>query len=451
MIFLITLLGLGLRLISLNQSFWLDEATSATVAKNFSFGQIITQFSPGDFHPPLYYLILKVWTLPFGVSEVSTRSFSIVCALISIWLIYVIGKTLKNKFAGYAAAFLLATSPLFIYYSQEARMYVLETLLILIAVYLFIKFLHKVNFVTAIGLSFTLAFLGLTDYLPLLILPVFWLVALLLHKNKQWWLLFISAHLILLLAFIWWSPIFIRQVSVGLGVKSETPLWWQALGSNSFKELMLVPVKFLIGRVSFTNKILYSLVVTGAGAIFIWPLVKLVKKLKDYKLIIVWLVLPILLAYSISFFIPVFSYFRLLFILPAFYMLVSLGTRPRYLIILVALNLIFSMMYLTNPKFQREDWRGASSFITSQSQSQKAEVLFVTDGQMEGYRYYNHSVPSYGPSGFNQSYKLIWLSRYVQPIFDPGDILRQEIETAGYQRQGEYDFNGVVVWKYEMK
>lgn len=450
MIFLITLLGLGLRLISLNQSFWLDEATSATVARNLSFGQIITQFSPGDFHPPLYYLILKVWTLPLGVSEISTRSLSIVCALISIWLIYLIGKTIKNKFAGYAAALLLATSPLFIYYSQEARMYVLETLLVLTAVYLFINFLHKTNVATLIGLSFTMAFLGLADYLPLLILPAFWLVALLSHKNKQWWLLFISAHLILLLAFIWWSPIFIRQVSTGLGVKAATPLWWQALGSNSFKELLLVPVKFIIGRISFTNKIIYGLVAAVLGLIFGLAMLPVIKNIGKYKLIISWLLLPLGLAYLMSFFIPVFSYFRLLFILPAFYLLTAVEVR-RYLYILIVINLLFSVIYLTSPKFQREDWRGASNFITAESQNQKAEALFVTDGQMEGYRYYNHSVPSYGPSGFNLSYNLIWLSRYVQPIFDPGDKLRQDIETAGYQKIGEYDFNGVVVWKYEMK
>jgi hypothetical protein len=90
-----------------------------------------------------------------------------------------------------------------------------------------------------------------------------------------------------------------------------------------------------------------------------------------------------------------------------------------------------------------------SDFITQESLNKKAEVLFVSDGQMEAYRYYNRSVSSFGPSGFNQADDLVWLSRYVQPMFDPEDKLKQEIEDSGYKKLGEYNFNGVVVWKYE--
>lgn len=456
MIFPILILGLILRLFSLNQSFWLDEATSATVARDFSFSRIITQFSPGDFHPPLYYLLLKVWTLPFGVTEISARSFSIVCALLCIFMVYILGRKLKDKFTGLMAALLMATSPLFIYYSQEARMYALETLLTLVAVYLFIRFLNRANFVLGVGLFFTVAVLGLIDYLPLTVLPVFWLVALLSHKSRKWWMLFLIAHLIPILAFLWWSPILFRQITTGLEVHESALAWWQVLGGNSLKELLLVPVKFMIGRISFTNKIVYGLIMTGVGVLFGLPLAVIVRKIKTFKLIVVWLLLPLLLAYLISFIIPVFSYFRLLFIFPAFYLLVTLGLsyfpvkiiRP-YLVVLVILNIIFVMIYLTNTRFQREDWRGLSNFVTKESLNRKAEVLFVSDGQMEGYRYYNRSVSSFGPSGFNQADDLIWLSRYVQPMFDPEDKLKQEIESSGYRKQGEYDFNGVVVWKYE--
>ena len=60
MILAVIIFGFLLRVISLNQSFWLDEATSGLVVRNFNLGEIITKFSPGDFHPPLYYLILKI-------------------------------------------------------------------------------------------------------------------------------------------------------------------------------------------------------------------------------------------------------------------------------------------------------------------------------------------------------------------------------------------------------
>ena len=60
MIWIILLFSLGLRLISIDQSLWLDEAISANVAK-LSIEKIIPTFSVGDFHPPLFYLVLNLW------------------------------------------------------------------------------------------------------------------------------------------------------------------------------------------------------------------------------------------------------------------------------------------------------------------------------------------------------------------------------------------------------
>ncbi|MEK7497631.1 MAG: glycosyltransferase family 39 protein, partial [Patescibacteria group bacterium] len=160
MIVIALILGLLLRLISLNQSFWLDEATSATVVKTLSFGDIVNKFAPGDFHPPLYYFALKVWSLSFGVNEIWARLLSVLFGLCTVYLVYLIGKSLKSRTLGTIAAILIATAPLHVYYSQEARMYSMETFLVSLAVYLFIK-------KRWIFFSIVLALVGLTDYLPL--------------------------------------------------------------------------------------------------------------------------------------------------------------------------------------------------------------------------------------------------------------------------------------------
>ena len=66
-----------MRLIGLDQSLWLDEATTAVAVQTHSFWNIVTQFSPSDFHPPLYYLVMKIWTGIFGYSEVALRMSSV--------------------------------------------------------------------------------------------------------------------------------------------------------------------------------------------------------------------------------------------------------------------------------------------------------------------------------------------------------------------------------------
>lgn len=91
-LFFIIILALILRFIAINQSFWLDEATSGIVIRNLNFSQIISEFSPGDFHPPLYYFALKLWYLMFGSSEIALRSLSVIFGIGSVYLAYLVGK-----------------------------------------------------------------------------------------------------------------------------------------------------------------------------------------------------------------------------------------------------------------------------------------------------------------------------------------------------------------------
>src|SRR5260221_8953689 len=99
MIIFILILSFGLRLMSLNQSLWLDEATSALTTR-MNLSDFFGKFIPGDFHPPLYYLALRVWAGVFGIYEIALRSLSILFAIGTIYLVYLIGKDLINKETG---------------------------------------------------------------------------------------------------------------------------------------------------------------------------------------------------------------------------------------------------------------------------------------------------------------------------------------------------------------
>ncbi len=63
--------GLTLRLVNLNQSFWLDEAVQAITSK----GTFLSLFAElrGDFHPPLYHLLMWGWAHLFGNGEIAMR------------------------------------------------------------------------------------------------------------------------------------------------------------------------------------------------------------------------------------------------------------------------------------------------------------------------------------------------------------------------------------------
>lgn len=122
------LLALSLRVHELGaQSFWYDEGTTATVAPR-GLTTIVAN-AAADIHPPLYYLLVHWWVAAAGSGEIVLRFPSAALGVLSVALAYRLGRDAVGAAAGVAAAVLLATAPLPIWYSQEARMYALATAL----------------------------------------------------------------------------------------------------------------------------------------------------------------------------------------------------------------------------------------------------------------------------------------------------------------------------------
>lgn len=454
MIFLILLFGLILRLISINQSFWLDEATSATVVRDLSFADIFTKFLPNDFHPPLYYLLLKLWVTGWGVSEISTRLLSVMCGLLTVYFVYLIATKISSKRVGVLASILLVTSGLHIYYSQEARMYSMTTFFAVLSVYYFLKIIKEGGVGDWLIFSLSLLLIASTDYVAILIITVFWIYGIITRKDSLWWKKFVMSHIILIIFGLLWSPTFQSQFIGGLSATSVSPLWSQVLGQTTLKNIFLIPVKFIIGRMGVENKVLYGLVVGVLGVIYGYPIVKAIR---GHKLIWLWLTTPILLGIVISFFIPILSYFRFLFVLPAFYILIAIGSEKLnkyWITTIVVINLVFSLVYLLNPKFHREDWRGLVNVVDSHLGSAKDVIVFPSTAQREAFLYYNQQKNSWKkltivePSLLTGDYDSVLLVRYVQEISDPEDKARLKIEQSGYTKKNELNFNGIIVWEY---
>lgn len=130
----VLLLALFVRLYRLDaQSLWADEGNSAALAgRPFA---TIARHAALDIHPPLYYFCLRVWTQVFGNSELALRSLSVVCGLVLVGIVFLLGKRLYGQAGGLVAAFFAALSPFQVYYSQEARMYMMAACLAGVAAY----------------------------------------------------------------------------------------------------------------------------------------------------------------------------------------------------------------------------------------------------------------------------------------------------------------------------
>ncbi len=123
---LATLINLG------SASIWFDEAFSRHIIR-FDFAKI-WYFTSVDVHPPLYYFLLKIWTLIFGASDFAIRSMSVAFGVLAITALYFLLKRLFNQKIAFFATLAAAFSPLFIRYSQEARMYMLVAILAVLTI-----------------------------------------------------------------------------------------------------------------------------------------------------------------------------------------------------------------------------------------------------------------------------------------------------------------------------
>lgn len=429
MIVLILLLGFLLRLINLNQSLWLDEAITALAVRDNTLWEITTKYSPGDFHPPLYYLVVKTWANIFGYSEISLRMPSVIFGTLTILFVFLIGKKLWSKKVGIVAGLFLALNPLAVYYSQEARMYSLETLLVSASVWAFIKekWLWFVIF-------FSLALYS--DYLPVFLVPVFFVFA---HKRR-------IAALIPIILLTPMATLVLSQLFVATRSLQNIPGWAMVLGAFDFKSAPLTFVKFIIGRISLDNKYLYGGLMTVVCAVYIFILSK-----AKQKLVWAWLVIPVSIGILVSLKIPIYSYFRFLFVVPAFTLLLAKGGgKNRFLILFVAFISIFSLMiFNSSPRFLREDWRALAGAVREDG----SQILMPSLAQSAPLKYYRVESPRildvqtarpnllYGPQ--------IHLLRYVQEIFDKDDTLVSLLETSGFHKVSEKTYNGLVEWTYE--
>lgn len=123
LLFLITLAAGVLRFSTLGaQSLWYDESVTAWIA-HASLGKALGA-SLHDTTPPPYYVLVWGWAKLFSTSEVGLRLLPALAGTATVPAAYLAAAVAcQSRRIGLMAAGLVATSPLLLWYSQEARNY----------------------------------------------------------------------------------------------------------------------------------------------------------------------------------------------------------------------------------------------------------------------------------------------------------------------------------------
>jgi uncharacterized membrane protein len=121
------------------QSLWYDEAFTAVHVLRSSLGATLHGVLHTESTPPLYYMLLWVWTRVLGDGAVALRSLSALAGLGTVMVAWAVGNTLSGRRAAIWLAALAATSPLLVWYSQEARAYELFALTAALSFWFFLR------------------------------------------------------------------------------------------------------------------------------------------------------------------------------------------------------------------------------------------------------------------------------------------------------------------------
>jgi 4-amino-4-deoxy-L-arabinose transferase-like glycosyltransferase len=112
-----------------NKNLWIDEESTAYVSSQESVSAVAQKVIEAESRPPLYFLLVHGWMALAGESDLSLRFLSVACCLLSLALIFTLGRALGGEWLGLLAAYLLAVSPSFVLYGRMVRYYSLILLL----------------------------------------------------------------------------------------------------------------------------------------------------------------------------------------------------------------------------------------------------------------------------------------------------------------------------------
>jgi mannosyltransferase len=139
----LTLLAAALRLPTLGtQSLWYDEAFTPVHVLHASLGATLHAVSQTENSPPLWYMLEWGFTRVLGSGAVALRLLSALAGIATVPLAWGVGSELAGRRAAVATALLVAVNPLFVWYSQEARVYGLFVFMATLALWCFLRALR---------------------------------------------------------------------------------------------------------------------------------------------------------------------------------------------------------------------------------------------------------------------------------------------------------------------
>ena len=291
---------------------WGDEGSSLLLSE-YAVGDLWFH-AAHDVHPPLYFLILRGWIELFGDSIWSIRSMSAIPGVVAVGLGIWLTRQLSTRRAAVLAGVLLALLPTAVRYSQEVRMYSLLGVWLLgatLALVYWVRQPERTRNLAVYVVLMSAAFY--THYFTALCVLVHWAYLGVLWRTEPrgerllarpaWWL----ANVVIVLLYLPWLPNLldlvqhVEQLKVGGDIGWEDPVGLLSLPSMIWQFVLQdegldfwVPLFWA-----------FPLLLAGIIGVTVWR-DRDRDRYRPASLLALFLLLPLLLVYGVSFVSPVF-------------------------------------------------------------------------------------------------------------------------------------------------
>lgn len=408
---LVGLIGLtfALRMLGLDaESLWRDEVDAVRFAIQ-PLGDLLGFFVVPGQNGPLYYLLLRPWLHLAGHSELALRFLSLAFGTLTVPLVYRLGRRLFPTLPSLAllAALLTAGSPYLVWYSREGKMYTLAVALVLFSMDRYLAALERGGWhrwlLYVVGASAAF-YVHLIAALMVPAQAILFFLQGSETRQSRWkpWLASMAVLTVPYLPLLSWQLPLILNPSDSTGYQFVSlPRMLHSLLANYSMGVMHSDVLWSLA--------LFVGLLLAAG--MIWRGQK--DRLRSLAILLCWLLVPLLLFFLITLVRPIYTARYLIFVLPAYLLLLSVGLvaiwrhsrllASLWLVLLLVSNARGIWVQARTPL--KADFRGATGYVA---------------GRMAPSDLLLFQIP-YGRHSFDYYYEYARLSSQPEPAVWVGD------------------------------
>jgi len=400
--FIIIILGLFLRIYNIDKSpLWNDElmsnrfsaehtSASMKIYKHDSTFEQFAYYAKNDPNPTFYYLLVYFYSFLFEGGK-SLRFISVIFSMFSLVAFYLLARLFFNRRNSLYALLVMAISPFYLWYAQEARAYSTACFFAILVLYFFIKAIRENNIVFWFFFTLSAIFSLYTSYYTIILLIAMGIVVLLKEYRryfKLWWISILTI-VILSLPAIFFTRSCLHIVKNGFWL--PIPSFRTVFTTFSVFNFGYSPYRweYYCGTTIFIGLLIY-------GAYYCYRQNK-----NSIKVLPILFFTPFILVYALSYLImPIYIDRQLIVFSPLYYLLITQGLssikrRSSRVILSVIVLLLIGLstinyyrgfiLWIPNGKdlyvgvHYKKDYEGLMEYVKDNLRSD--DLIMVTDAQ----------------------------------------------------------------------